>query len=192
MAELWDGSALSDEALLTGMSVGDQQAGVAFVRRFQRRVYGLAFQMLGDSSQAEDIAQEAIFRAWKHAPAFDPRRGSVVSWLLTITRNLAVDHLRMKRADPTDPHNISDPWPHHFQIGPDERVVADEDAAALTEVLKTLPVEQRRALVLASFGGRTAAEIGVIENIPLGTAKTRIRTALIKVRAAMVPTSELT
>ena len=97
---------LSDEALLAGMAVGDQAAAVTFVRRYQRRVFGLAYSMTGDAGVAEDVAQEAMIRVWRHAPVFDPRRGSVTSWVLTITRNLAIDALRLRRAVPTDPDDF--------------------------------------------------------------------------------------
>src|SRR5580704_18280089 len=90
-------SGVSDDALLAGMAVGDERAGVAFVRRYQKRVYGLAVSMVGDPVLAQDIAQEAFLRAWRHAQVFDRRRASVSTWMLTITRNLAVDALRLPR-----------------------------------------------------------------------------------------------
>src|SRR6516164_5065732 len=93
----------SDHALLLGFGRGDPEASRVFVERYQRRVYGLARSVLGDSTQAEDIAQEALIRAWRNAGSFEPGRGSVASWLLTITRNLAIDALRKKNAVPTDP-----------------------------------------------------------------------------------------
>src|SRR5579875_2866849 len=69
------------------MAVGDEQAAVAFVRRYQRRAFGLAMSMLGDAQAAEDVAQEALLRVWRHAPVFDARRGSAATWVLAITRN---------------------------------------------------------------------------------------------------------
>src|SRR5215472_6142040 len=101
---VFDGS--SDETLLAGMAVGDERAGVAFVRRYQRRVFGLALGIVGDPTLAEDVAQEALIRVWKHAPVFDARRGGVATWVLTITRNLAIDALRLRRAVPTDPDDF--------------------------------------------------------------------------------------
>ena len=95
----------SDEALLAGMAHGDEQAGLAFVRRYQGRVFGLALSMLGDPGLAEDVAQEALVRAWRHAPVYDPRRGAVSTWVLTIGRNLTIDALahapRASRPIPT-------------------------------------------------------------------------------------------
>src|SRR3990170_3632553 len=93
----------SDESLLAGMGSGDPDAATAFVRRFQRRVFGLALAILGDRAAAEDAAQETFARAWRHADAYDPRRGAVATWLLTIARNVAIDHARVRRSDPVDP-----------------------------------------------------------------------------------------
>lgn len=174
---------LSDEALVAGLAAGDQGAATAFVRRFQARVFGLAVTMVGDRAVAEEIAQEAFTRAWRHAAAYDARRGRVATWLLSITRNLSIDHLRAKRTEPLDPHAIGDAEQALWATGPrsadEEGGETDELRAALAE----LPAEQRRALLLAALFGYTAREIGAIEEIPLGTAKTRIRAAMQKVGA---------
>ncbi|TMK42962.1 MAG: RNA polymerase subunit sigma-70, partial [Actinobacteria bacterium] len=71
------------------MGLGERAAASAFVKRFQARVYGLALSIVGDPLLAEDLAQEALTKAWRNAGAYDPRRGAVATWLLTITRNLA-------------------------------------------------------------------------------------------------------
>jgi RNA polymerase sigma factor (sigma-70 family) len=172
----------SDEALLAGLAAGDREASAEFVRRFQRRVYGLAWTIVRDRGTAEDVAQEAFVRAWRYGASYDPRRGSVVTWLLTIARNVAVDRLRLKHPEPVDAElleaklQLADPRNEHADV--DER---DE----LRRALATLPDEQRRALLLASYFGRTAAEIAEAEAIPLGTAKTRIRTAMRRLRAGL-------
>ncbi len=176
---------LSDEALLAGMAVGEQAAAVAFVRRYQRRVFGLAYSMTSDAGVAEDVAQEAMIRVWKHAPVFDPRRGSVTSWVLTITRNLTIDALRMRRAVPTDPDDFAASAMRSHEHNPEDSVRRGEVRHTVRAALEVLPPEQRRAVVLASVYGRTALEISESEDIPLGTAKTRIRTALIRLRAAV-------
>ena len=93
----------ADDALLAGFGVGDPDAATVFVRRHQARVFGLARSIVGDAALAEDVAQEAFIRAWHHAAAYDPRRGSVPTWLLAITRNVAIDALRMRRPNPVDP-----------------------------------------------------------------------------------------
>jgi len=177
----------SDEALLGAMALGDETAGVAFVRRYQRRVFGLALSIVSDPALAEDIAQDALVRTWRHAPVYDPRRASVTTWVLTITRNLAIDALRLRRAVPMDPDDIVN---LSLASGdPDPADVADRsDASArVRAVLSGIPTEQRRAVMMAAFYGLTAEEISRREGIPLGTAKTRIRSGLQKVRAALVP-----
>jgi RNA polymerase sigma factor (sigma-70 family) len=176
---------LSDEAVLAGMAVGEQAAAVTFVRRYQRRVFGLAYSMTGDSGVAEDVAQEALLRAWRHAPVFDPRRGSVASWVLTITRNLAIDALRMRRAVPTDPDDFAAEAQMSNEYLPEDALRRGDARDTVRSALAGLPESQRRAVVLAAVYGRTALEISESEGIPLGTAKTRIRTALIRLRGAV-------
>lgn len=174
--------ALSDEALLAGLAAGDQDAAAGFVRRFQSRVYGLALTILGDPKAAEDVAQETFVRAWRHADAYDPRRGSVPAWLLTIARNVSLTMLvPERRYDPVDPALLAaiesrEPDDHEERIA---------DAAMLREAMAALPEEQRRALLLAAFYGFSAREVSELDAIPLGTAKTRIRTAMLRLRSAL-------
>ncbi|MDA8291497.1 MAG: RNA polymerase sigma factor [Actinomycetota bacterium] len=183
----WSGT-VSDEALVAGMAARDERSAEEFVQRYERRVYGLALSMLADRALAEDVAQEALLRAWRHAAVFDPARAPVASWLLTIARNLAIDALRLRRSVPVDDEEIA-------RLGGDDRSAdrAIEAALALPglkDALGGLPPEQRRALVLAHAYGYTAAEIGRMERIPLGTAKTRIRTGMAKLRDSLDGGSE--
>lgn len=177
---------VSDDALLAGLGTGDPEAAAAFVGRFQRRVYGLALTIVGEARAAEDVAQEAFVRAWRHAGAFDPRRGTVVTWLLTITRNLAIDSVRVRRPVAVDPATILDLDIAGAERLPDELVALRDDADRLAAAMARLSPEQRRALVLAGLLGHTAREVSEHEGIPLGTAKTRIRTGLLRLRAALV------
>jgi len=178
-------NSLSDESLLVGMAARDRRATTEFVRRFERRVYGLALSVLGDPTLAEDVAQEALTRAWRHAPAFDPRRGSVSTWLLTITRNLAIDAVRLHRPELRAPADLDELAGIHHGAGPADLAVAGEQRRGVRAALQTLPADQRRALVLSAYAGRTAREIAELEGIPLGTAKTRIRAALAKLRTLL-------
>lgn len=175
----------SDEALMAGMAIGDDLAALAFVRRYQKRVFGLAVGLLGDAGVAEDVAQEALLRAWRHAPVFDARRGTVTSWVLTITRNLAIDAIRRRRASPTDPDDLVAMGLAGGGLPVDEEVMAGQLSPGLRAAVNALPAEQRRATLLSALYGRTAEEISVSESIPLGTAKTRIRAGLQKLRAAL-------
>jgi RNA polymerase sigma-70 factor (ECF subfamily) len=178
-------SGLTDEALLAGMALGDQDAAIAFVRRYQRRVFGLAYSMTSDASVAEDVAQEALIRVWRHAPVFDNRRGSVASWVLTITRNLTIDALRLRRAAPTDPDEFTAAAMMSLEHNPEDAILRGDTRDVVRAALGGLPPEQRRAVVLTAVYGRTALEVSESEGIPLGTAKTRIRTGLMRLRAAV-------
>jgi RNA polymerase sigma factor (sigma-70 family) len=153
---------------------------VTVVRRFQARVFGLAVTMVGDPAVAEELSQEAFTRAWRHAGAYDARKGRVATWLLSITRNLAIDHLRSKRTEPLDPQAIGEAERAMWATSAGTNVDQDMTTSELRDELGRLPAEQRRALLLAALFGFTAREVGEIENIPLGTAKTRIRTAMLK------------
>ena len=173
----------SDEALLAGYATGDPRTAAAFVRRFQGRVYGLALTIVRQPAIAEEVAQETFVRVYRHAGNYDARKGRVATWLLSIARNLAIDVTRMKRLDPVDPDVIAaelsltsqEPSAAETELQPDER---DQLRSAITE----LPDDQKRALVLSAYMGRTAREISDLDDVPLGTVKTRIRTAMIKLR----------
>jgi RNA polymerase sigma factor (sigma-70 family) len=173
-----------DEALLAGIALGDDRAVLAFVRRYQRRLFGLALGIVGDPGMAEDVAQEAFIRILRHAAVYDIRRGSVATWTLTITRNLAIDAVRVRRAIPTAPEDrvflslVSD------ERGPADNAVMSESVQQAHSALATLPVDQRRAIVLAVMYGRTVSEVATLESIPLGTAKSRVRLGLAKLREA--------
>ena len=174
---------LSDESLLAGLGSGDPDAAADFVRRFQRRVFGLTLSILRDRAAAEEAAQESFTRAWRHASTYDPRRGTVVAWLLTIARNVSINMLPARRFDPIDPEvllTVEARRPHEDRI--EARVV---DAELLRKPLARLPRDQQRALVLAAFYGYTAREISELDGVPLGTVKTRIRSAMLRLRAQL-------
>jgi RNA polymerase sigma factor (sigma-70 family) len=173
----------SDEALLAGFATGDPGTAAAFVRRFQGRVFGLALTIVRQPAIAEEVAQETFVRVFRHAGNYDARKGRVSTWLLSIARNLAIDVTRMRRLDPVDPEVIAaevsltsqEPAADDTDLQPDER---EQLRSAITD----LPDDQRRALVLAAYMGRTAREISDLDDVPLGTVKTRIRTAMLKLR----------
>lgn len=180
--------AVSDDVLLAAMAVGDDRAMATFTRRYQARVFGLARRVVGDREMAADVAQEAFVRAWRHASTYDARRGPALGWLLVITRNLAVDAQRMRRAEPVDPSDLElevDLVAESTDRSPADSAELSHDVSRLRRALTRLPAEQRRAVVLATIGGRTAREVSEAEGIPVGTAKTRIRTGLIRMRESL-------
>lgn len=177
---------LSDDLLLAGFAAGDAELAVVFVRRFQRTVYGVALALVREPRLAEDVAQQAFERAWRHGQLYDPRRGTVGAWLTGIAHNLAVDAVRVRRPAPLDPADLEALLAVVTRT-PEADVLAAETTAALRGAIATLPAEQARALMLAAYGGMTAREIAASEGIPLGTAKTRIRSAMLRLHAILVP-----
>jgi RNA polymerase sigma factor (sigma-70 family) len=176
---------VTDETLLAALASGDAEAAAALVRRYQGRIYGLAVAIVGDAFTAEEVAQETFLRAWQHADAYDPRRGRVATWLLSMARNIAIDALRLRRSEPLDPQSLLALQLPSGDPEPAERGLLAAETARLRAALARLPDDQRRAVLMAAFYGRTAREVGELENVPLGTAKTRIRTALLKLRSAL-------
>jgi RNA polymerase sigma factor (sigma-70 family) len=178
---VWD---VSDEALVAGMAAGDPDVAAVFVRRFQRRVYGLALAITRQPEAAEEVAQDAFVRAWRYAASFDPRRGSAAAWLLGIARHVALDHLRAigRRLDrPThDPDGLFDNL-----VGEEALVNPHDDLTTVADELRALPAEQRQALMAAAYYGFTAREISEAWDIPLGTVKTRLRLAMAKLRTVV-------
>ena len=153
------------------------------VRRYQARVYALALRVTDDSGLAEEVAQDAFVKAWRYAPSYDARRGPVATWLLTIAHNVSMDAVRSRRDLPVDPERLGRTPPS----------VSDqpgyEQVAPVLAGLRSLPAEQARPIVLATVYGLTAREIAEQEGIPLGTAKTRIRRGLMRLRAELADTA---
>ncbi len=181
---------LGDEALLSALGLGDPEAATTFVRRFQSRVYGLALAVTLDAATAQDVAQAAFERAWRHAEAYDVRRGAVSTWLLTITRNLAIDAVRARRARPMAPEDIGALLAAAPGADPSEAAVQGSRLHAVRGALDALPTEQRRAVLLATVASRTSPEIAEIEGVPVATAKYRVQSGLRKLRAALRPADE--
>lgn len=175
---------LPDETLLAGLAAGDDDAALAFVRRFQRKVYGIAVAVVRDPGLAEDVAQRTFERAWQHAQMYDPRRGSASAWLGTIAHHLAIDAVRVRRPSPLDPDDVAT-FTAAVTTGPEDHALSSQAADGLRSALATLPSAQARAVVMAGICGLTAQEVAEREGIPLGTAKTRIRAAMIRLRTTL-------
>jgi RNA polymerase sigma factor (sigma-70 family) len=179
---------VSDEVLLAGFAAGDPNAAAALVGRYQARVFGLAYTIVGSRTAAEDVAQEAFVRVWRNASAYDPRRGRVGTWILTITRNAAIDALRLRTERPVDPQELGS-----CGDGDSGSVSLDstyEEKELLGGALRALPPEQSKPIVMSVFHALTAKEIADRENIPVGTVKTRIRRGLIRLRQIIAALDE--
>lgn len=180
-----------DAALLAGLAVADPQAADAFVARFQGAVFGMALSITRDPGLAEDVSQEAFVKAWRAAGSYDIRRASVLTWLLTITRNSAIDAVRSRRPVPADAEFLDQLVEDTIETPDLAEVTAHrlETERAVRRLHEVSP-EQARAVVLAVVGGCTAREISERERIPLGTAKTRIRDGLRRLRSEHAVTGD--
>jgi RNA polymerase sigma factor (sigma-70 family) len=178
---VWD---VSYEALFAGYASGDPEAAAAFVRRVERNVYGLALAIVHDPAEAQDVAQEALVRAWRFAASFDPRRGSVMAWLLGITRNVALDSVRGRGRRPATVADVPAAWSvDTTDLG--DVVDRRDDAARVIDLVRDLPPAQRDALVSVTLLGLSTREVSERDAVPHGTVKTRVRLALRKLRDDM-------
>ena len=166
---------------MEGLLAGDDVAIRAIYARFGRPVYTLGMRLLGTREAAEELTQDVFLTAWRKAARFDATRGRLSTWLMTIAHNLAVDRLRRETGVTRPTLVLVDEVPE--QPGIDEEAVMLERDAAV-RALASLSDAERRLLARAYFRGLTAREIAEADGIPLGTVKTRLRAALIKVRRA--------
>jgi RNA polymerase sigma-70 factor (ECF subfamily) len=171
----------SDKLLLEGFCAGDEGSAGSFVQRFSRRLHFIAFRIVGDAGSAQDVVQIAFEKAWKHGAMFDPERGSLDAWMTSIARNAALDWVRMKRALPLAPIEIS----AKQTLGSSDPEYESERTghpADIRSALASLPPTLVRSVVLSGAFDLTAAEVASYEHIPPGTAKSRIRTAKRRLR----------
>ena len=180
---------LEDAALAAQIATGDTNALDQLYVAHRAAAFAVAYSVLRDAAAAEDVVQDAFVRAWRSAASYQPARGALRSWLLTIVRNTAIDQMRARgtalRHQPRLFHAADD--------GADvlETVAEAGDARRLYAALDALPTEQRQALELAFFAGLTHGEIAARTGAPLGTVKGRVRLGLRRLRqdlADLAPT----
>lgn len=174
------------EDLLVAAGHGSAQAFEVVYKTMLGQVYRLALRVVRDPGMAEDIAQEALVEAWRKAPEFDVSRGSAKSWVLTIAHRRAVDRVRREQrqrqqmeAEAAVAEREAAPAEQDAVV---ERDYAEFQSARVRTAVATLSDKQRAAVELAFYEGRTHVEVSEQLGIPLGTAKTRIRDALSKLR----------
>ena len=174
-----------DVQLITRVAGGEQDAIAELYDRHAARVYALAHRILGNSTDAEDVVQEVFSQAWRKATTYQADRGSVVAWLLVITRTRALDRVRARKPAERTLDDADSPVLASKAAPPADVMIAREQADRVRDALRQLPSDQRRALELAYFDGLSQTEIAAKLQAPLGTVKTRIRTALATLRRSL-------
>jgi RNA polymerase sigma-70 factor (ECF subfamily) len=176
----------SDTTLLRAVAAGDEAALGAIYDRHAPLLLAIARRILGSSGDAEDALQDAFFQVWKQAGNYDPRRSSVPTWLVLITRSRCLDRLRSRSSAGAALDRLgAEPRPRHESPRAVESVISSQRSRRVAQELELLPVEQREVLDLAFYGGLTQSEIAAQTGIPLGTVKTRTLLAMRKLRAAL-------
>jgi RNA polymerase sigma-70 factor, ECF subfamily len=178
---------LADRAALARMARGDESALAELYDRHARLVFSLALRILQNRADAEDVVQEVFAQVWTQARRYEGERGAVAAWMLMMARSRAIDRLRARRARPETgadtpvTQNVADAAPTQ-----DLLLLSNEEVRKLREALDALPAVQRAALELSYYEGLTHVEIADRLSEPLGTVKTRIRQAVIKLRESLV------
>lgn len=171
-----------DAELLRAVARADESAFARIYDRYSPILLGLMLRILRSRAEAEDVLQEVFLQVWQRAHSFDPARGRAFTWLVTLARSRAIDRLRsvgsreraaQRSAEDAPPESEPAEWA-------DEAAVRAERAEAVQAALAELPEEQRQVLVLAYLEGMSQSEIAAAKNQPLGTVKTRTRSALRK------------
>jgi RNA polymerase sigma-70 factor (ECF subfamily) len=177
---------LSDAELIELVANGEARALEVLYDRYSRVVYSFALRIVGDPQLAEEILQEVFFRVWQQGSGFQSNRGSLITWLLSITHNLAIDEVRKRnrrpqKADSEDPELVLGAMADE-STDIEQEVWLSGVRMAIVEALNRVPKEQRDVIELAYFRGLTQREIAETLGQPLGTVKTRMRLGLQKLR----------
>ena len=170
------------EMLVRRMADADHAAMAEFYDRTSALVFGLALRITGEHSIAEDVAVEVYAQVWKQAAAFEPTRGSAMAWLLTVTRSRALDVRRARRRE-----RANEPLEAAHEVccdrpGPEALSDAAERRRIVQSALATLSGDLRQVIELAYFAGLSHSQIANRLEQPLGTVKTRIRSAMLQLR----------
>jgi len=171
--------------LLRRAARGDEAAFAEWYDATSARAFGLAVRVLRDRAQAEEVTQESYLDCWRHASRFDSRRGSAVAWLLTIVHRKAVDRVRSAEASGRRDEAYSHKEQTVDHDSTAEAATASLEATRVRAALSDLTLKQRQAVELAFLGGYTHTEVARMLDLPIGTAKTRIRDGLIRLRDAL-------
>lgn len=177
-------SQAEDLSCLRRIASGDQAGAAALYDRHARPLYSLILRILADQTEAEDVLQEVFAQAFRQASRYDPSRGAVAAWLLTMARSRAIDRLRSRRTRVEARTREVEALDDMADVRPDAASVMldEEQSRLLRQALSDLPLLQRIAIELAYYEGLSHTEIAERLEQPLGTVKTRIRLGLLKLR----------
>lgn len=183
-----DLASLSDQALVAQIQGREAGALDELYSRYSRSIYSLSYRILADSAASEDVLQDVFLRLWRQPESYDAARGSLAAWLLSVAHHRAIDFLRRRKTRAEQ--QLPEFWAEAF-VGTEDAVdMADaagdkETATAIRRALGQIPPAQRMAIEMAFFQGKTHAEISAELGEPLGTAKTRIRLGMRKLRSLL-------
>jgi RNA polymerase sigma-70 factor (ECF subfamily) len=177
----------SRAALLRRLAAGDHAAMAELYDQTHQLAYGLALRIVGDRAAAEDVLLEVYAQLWRQASAFDAGRGSPTAWLMTLTRSRAIDARRRRGCGPATESLETVGEPAADAPGPEALTAAAERHRFLHAALAGLDVQLRQLIELAYFGGMSQTEIADALGQPLGTVKTRIRSAMMQLRESLAP-----
>jgi len=178
-----------DTQLLERLRRNDRDALAALYDAYGRLAFSLAYRIVGQAAEAEDVVQESFLTLWRVSEQLDARRGSVRSFLLTIVHRRAIDALRRKSGRPEHALDAAQPLAAATH-DPVEFASQSEERELVQRALLGLPADQRQAIELTYFRGLTVAEMAQDQGIPLGTAKSRLRLALDRMRKTLLPQGE--
>lgn len=172
------GRSEADSGIVSRLAAGDMRAAEELYDRYAGQVLALARRILRDDGDAEDVVQEVFSQAWRTAQRFETSRGTVAGWLLVMARTRSIDRLRARQARPDTRSNVLPDTLAAPGVPVSDLMLSEEQSVRIREALNGLPDAQRSALELAYYEGLTQSEIAQRLTEPLGTIKTRIRTAL--------------
>lgn len=176
-------------ALLTRAARGDEAAFAELYDATATRLHGLVVRVVRDRAQSEEVTQDAYLDIWRHCTRFDPAKGSPLSWMLTIAHRKAVDRVRSAEASKAREATYETVTAEREHDSTLEQVEVRLDQQRVRRALASLTDTQRGAVELAYLGGHTHTEVAALLDIPLGTAKTRIRDGLIRLRDTLEVTA---
>ncbi len=183
----------SDRELLADVAVGREHALRMLYDRHASRVLALAYRILGEHADAEEVVLDTFAQVWRQAASYDVARGSVRAWVSTIARSRALDGVRASNRRVRTQSNAAQASPEtppamgRAEPTPDRDVEGGDRRKHVAAALADLPADQRKAIELAYYGGLSQSEIADHLDAPLGTVKTRIRSAMMKLRDTLRP-----